>query len=471
MAQQSPLSTSLSVQNSVACPQTLASGFNPCSSVIPNTFAVDPNFRVGYAQTWQLAVQTRSARRAADDRNLSRDQGNAGSAGVPAEYLSNRRRQSMPVVSCRLCLSAPRTAIRRREAGSIQLRRRLRSGFTATLLYTYSKSIDDDSVLGGQGPVATTTTTGAGAGNELAAWSTGAATQSSTPQTPVIAQNWLDLSAERGLSTFDQRNLLNAQVQYTTGVGLGGGALLSGWRGKVLKRWTVLGQITAGSGLPETPIYLAAVPGTGVTGSIRPKRHRCPTLCCARRLSSESRCLHRRLSLASWGDAQKKLDHRPGTVQLQCVAGANLPPEGSLQPRSTGGFDESAQPCRLHQLEYDVESRPRIRRKSGLEQSALRTTDGRQRNAQPANHDASEVLKYAIPAYTILLLATLGTEAQTIGQNSSSWQQRHSDSVGTIADCHRDGSRQRQEGKHDRRPDRERLHVDRRRRAADDSLL
>jgi trimeric autotransporter adhesin len=87
----------------------------------------------------------------------------------------------------------------------------------------------------------------------------------------VIAQNWLDLSAERGLSTFDQRNLLNAQIQYTTGVGLGGGSLLGGWRGKWLKRWTVLGQFAAGSGLPQTPVYLAAVTGTGVTGSIRPK--------------------------------------------------------------------------------------------------------------------------------------------------------------------------------------------------------
>jgi hypothetical protein len=47
--------------------------------------------------------------------------------------------------------------------------------------------------------------------------------------------------------------------------------LLGGWRGKLLRRWTALGQITAGSGLPETPIYLAAVTGTGVTGSIRPK--------------------------------------------------------------------------------------------------------------------------------------------------------------------------------------------------------
>jgi hypothetical protein len=149
-----------------------------------------------------------------------------------------------------------------REAGSIQLRRRLRSGFTASLLYTYSKSIDDDSILGGQGPVAPTTTTGMGATTTAA---------SSTPQNSVVAQNWLALTAERGLSTFDQRNLVNAQVQYTTGVGLGGGSLMGGWRGNLLKRWTMLGQIGAGSGLPETPIYLAAVPGTGVTGSIRPK--------------------------------------------------------------------------------------------------------------------------------------------------------------------------------------------------------
>jgi len=34
----------------------------------------------------------------------------------------------------------------------------------------------------------------------------------------------------------------------------------------------VLGQIVAGSGLPETPSYLAAVSGTGVTGPIRPDR-------------------------------------------------------------------------------------------------------------------------------------------------------------------------------------------------------
>ena len=38
----------------------------------------------------------------------------------------------------------------------------------------------------------------------------------------------------------------------------------------MFKEWTVASQITIGSGLPLTPIYFAAVRGTGVTGSIRP---------------------------------------------------------------------------------------------------------------------------------------------------------------------------------------------------------
>jgi hypothetical protein len=250
MAQQAPLSTSLSVQNSAACPQTLASGFNLCSKVIPNTFAVDPNFRVGYAQTWQLGIQTDLPGALQLTANYL---GIKGTRGVQ-QYLPNTN----PIGAANLCPLCPAGFVFRasdgnstREAGSVQLRRRLRSGFTATVQYTYSKSIDDDSVLGGQGPVAP-----------------GAQVQ--PLPTPVIAQNWLDLGAERGLSTFDQRNLVNAQIQYTTGVGLGGGSLLSGWRGKALKRWTVLGQLSAGSGLPQTPIYLAAVPGTGMTGSIRP---------------------------------------------------------------------------------------------------------------------------------------------------------------------------------------------------------
>jgi hypothetical protein len=49
--------------------------------------------------------------------------------------------------------------------------------------------------------------------------------------------------------TFDQRHLLNAQLQYTTGMGLAGGSLFSGWRGTLLKEWTFATLITVGSWL------------------------------------------------------------------------------------------------------------------------------------------------------------------------------------------------------------------------------
>jgi hypothetical protein len=271
MAQQAPLSKSLSVQNSAACPLTLANGFITCSAITPDTFAVDPHFRVGYAQNWELSLQ----RDLPGSLQLNATYlGVKGTRGVQ-EFLPN----TFPPGAANLCPSCPTgfgyptsNGNSSREAAQIQLRRRLHNGLTSTVRYTYSKSIDDDSALGGQGAVMPTQIFGVpsgGPGNSgtQVSLTTAAGTGGSSP---TIAQNWLDLEAERGLSTFDQRHLLNVQFQYTTGMGLGGETLLRGWKGTLFKEWTFLSQITVGSGLPETPIYLAAVPGTGVTGSIRP---------------------------------------------------------------------------------------------------------------------------------------------------------------------------------------------------------
>ena len=156
------------------------------------------------------------------------------------------------------------------------MRRRLHNGLTGTLQYTFSKSIDDIAVLGGQGAYGVTqdSTPYTASQNSLGPSGTspsgGTASSAVSTASPAIAQNWLDLSAERSLSNFDQRHLLSAQLQYTTGMGFGGGTLLNGWRGALLKEWTFAMQITAGSGLPLTPVYLSAVEGTGVTGTIRP---------------------------------------------------------------------------------------------------------------------------------------------------------------------------------------------------------
>src|SRR5262249_47082378 len=69
---------------------------------------------------------------------------------------------------------------------------------------------------------------------------------------------------------FDQRHLLTTQVEYTTGVGVAGGGLLTGVKGALLKGWTFTSQLNAGSGLPLTPVLLTSVAGTGVTGTLRP---------------------------------------------------------------------------------------------------------------------------------------------------------------------------------------------------------
>jgi hypothetical protein len=238
LAQQPPLSKTVSIASSAAHPLTLANGFLG-ASVLSNTYAADPNFRPGYAQNWQLSVQQDLP---GSMQMTTTYLGTKGTRGVQA-FLPN----TYPAGAVNPCPACPAGFVyvasngnATRDAGQIQLRRRLRNGFTATAQYTYAKAIDNTAMVGGTGSLS-------------------------------IAQNWLDLSAERGLSSFDQRHLASVQGRYTTGMGVGGGTLLSGRKGAFCKDWTLATEITAASGLPQTPIYFAPVSGTGFTGMLRPE--------------------------------------------------------------------------------------------------------------------------------------------------------------------------------------------------------
>lgn len=306
MAQQSPLSKSLNVANSAACPLTLANGFINCAGTTADAFAVDPNLRVGYAQDWQLSVQ----------RDLP------GAMVMTATYLGIKGTRGMqeflpntnPIGATTPCPACPTGFVYRtsngnstRDAGEVQLRRRLRSGFTASLDYTYAKALDDDSQVGAQGHVEATETTALG---------TASASQPSVP--PSIAQDWRNLRGERSLSTFDQRHLLKAQAQYTSGMGVHGGTLLSGWRGTLLKDWTAMTQISAGTGLPETPVYLAAVPGTGVTGTIRPNLTGAPIYDASAGYSLNV-AAYAAPAPAQWGTARRTSITGPGQFSLDAA--------------------------------------------------------------------------------------------------------------------------------------------------------
>jgi hypothetical protein len=239
LSQQPPLSTTATAQTSAALPLTLATGLLQLSSSPFNTFAVDPEFRVGSAHNWQASLQ----------RDLP------SSLTVITTYLGSHGTNLMqqvlpntyPAGAANPCASCPSGFVflssngtSDRHAVQLQLRRRLRNGFTASGQYTLAKATDNATAFNGA---------------SLGGFA--------------IAQNWLDLDAERGPSSFDQRHQFTAQAQYTTGAGLTGGTLVDGLRGRLLKDWTFVAQLTVGSDLPITPVYLVPVPGTGYVGSIR----------------------------------------------------------------------------------------------------------------------------------------------------------------------------------------------------------
>ena len=155
IAQQPPLSKNLSVQNASSNPLTLANGFVTVQGITNNTFAVDPTFRVGYAQIWNLSLQHDLP--AAVQMTVSY----LGTKGtrLPQQSLPNTFPSGALNPAGYIYLTSNGNSIR--EAGQIQLRRRLGSGFTATAQYTYSKALDDAPLMDG-GKIATANTGGMG---------------------------------------------------------------------------------------------------------------------------------------------------------------------------------------------------------------------------------------------------------------------------------------------------------------------
>ena len=243
LAQQPPFSNTFSI-NTLQTPLTLADalllGQALGVSNTLNNFAVDPGLRVGIAQNWQASVQ----------RDLPM------SLTVNATYLGSKGSHLMQafvpntypagaVNPCPTCPTGFRYVVSDgrsiRHAAQVQLRRRLRNGFTSSIQYTLAKAMDNAGSFGG-----------------------------ATIDNSALAQNWLDLDAEYARSNFDQRHQVVATFEFTTGAAVLGGSLLDGWRGRLLRDWTMTSQLTTGSGTPVTPIYFSPVGLSGIIGATRP---------------------------------------------------------------------------------------------------------------------------------------------------------------------------------------------------------
>ena len=171
---------------------------------------------------------------------------------------------------------------------------------------------------------------------------------------------------------------MTAQFQYTTGVGVAGGALVDGVKGALLKGWTVTSQLTAGSGLPFTPVYLAPVPGTGVTGSLR------PSLTGATATAPDGYYLNPDAyappAAGQWGTAGRNSAIGPDAVQPQRRRRAHVSVDRASELRLAARLHQRAEPRDLHGREHH-HRRP-----------AVRAAEPREYAAESPKHDEAEIL-------------------------------------------------------------------------------
>jgi len=216
LAAQPPFAVSSALNTSLDDRLTLATGLTatPTPKSVGNTFAVKRDYRDMYAQTWNVSVQSDMP------AGLIGELAYVGTKGTRLD-AQGIQKQALENGNVKAFVYDTPDGNSIHHAGQARLTRRLQGGFSASLSYTYAKSIDDSSALGGPGNT--------------------------------IAQDFDNRRAERGLSSFDRRHSFTAEYVLTSPFATGrrwlpnGGLLVS-----VLKAWTVSGNIILATGNPLT---------------------------------------------------------------------------------------------------------------------------------------------------------------------------------------------------------------------------
>jgi hypothetical protein len=244
MASQPPFAKTASLTTSVADPLTIENGFaaEP-SQTVTNTFAVNPNYRLSYAQTWNFTVQNTLPHGLVVETEYIGTKG----TNLAINEQPNRTAAGSSVGTGTLQI-ANATAFNYLTTGAnstfnaaqVRLTRRFTRGISSTILYTFSKSIDDASSFNGAGGT--------------------------------VVQYINNLALERGLSTFDQRHNLQATFLFSSPVGVHGMLRNGGWKTAALAGWTLSGNASAVTGTPLTAYVsgnLANTGGLAASGNIR----------------------------------------------------------------------------------------------------------------------------------------------------------------------------------------------------------
>lgn len=240
---QPPFAVSQDILTTPSAPLTLQNGFPFLPDVtILNTFAIDPHYRIGYVQQWNLNIQTQVFRLYAVEIGYN------GSKGTRLDILRAPNRApsgSSPgdTEKERVIGDAGNFVYQESGANSIlhamqiRVNRRFSRGFRLQTSYTLSKSIDNASGIGGE--------------------------------RLTVVQDEHNIRAERSLSSFDQRHRFETDFSFDLPLGerrrfwAGAGPVVQ----KFIAGWTITGRYQLASGNPLTARLMGNVANNSGTGS------------------------------------------------------------------------------------------------------------------------------------------------------------------------------------------------------------
>jgi hypothetical protein len=246
LAFQPPFATTQTNPQSYPGQLTLQQGFSTsASNGITNNYAVNPSYRLGYLQIWNLDIQQEISPTLIFNIDYTGTKGtgldvveapNRCIAGQADCATNGIRIPGVQAFNWQTSAGNSTT-----HAASVRLRKRLQHGISMGGTYTFSKAIDDASSIGGG--------------------------------TTVVAQNPFDIAAERGLSFFDQRHRFTGDYLIELPFGhdklwLSSNGLLRALFGD----WQWSGDWTIASGVPFSPRILGdfADVSRGTNGTLRP---------------------------------------------------------------------------------------------------------------------------------------------------------------------------------------------------------
>jgi hypothetical protein len=240
MANQPPFAQAQTRLTSAAPLLTLEVGFPPAPlSAARNTVAVDPNYRVGHAQIWNFTMETQLA------QNTIAELTYTGTKGTHLDLLRapNRAPPGSPLTTDQQRRIANAFGFTYDAFGAssiyhalqVRVQRRMSRGLMIQGLYTYGKSIDNASSIGGG--------------------------------TPVVVQDDLNPQLDRGLSSFDIRHQFRLAYFYELPFGERKHWAQKGWKSTAFGHWQLSGNTTIATGTPFTARVLGNLADNTGTGA------------------------------------------------------------------------------------------------------------------------------------------------------------------------------------------------------------